>query len=131
MQPAGRPAAWSPRKDAPRMARKNGGAARRGRPAQDAPIDPAELAAGCWGTIYRALTELFQDEPFILRSQEVTERPFLPSAAVQFTMPDLPPVDWEHIRRKQAEQRRARRSRNAPQPPAIFIAPAERKDGER
>ncbi len=100
-------------------------ARRKVKPAQDAPIDPGELAAGYM------FPELFADEPLVLRSELATERPFQPSAAVQFTMPDLPPIDWEHIRKKQAEQRRARRSRSAPQPPAIFTAPAEGKDGER
>jgi len=111
------------------MARKSVGAARRGRSAQDTPIDPAELAAGYM------FPELFQDEPLILRSQEVTERPFVPSAAIQYTIPDLPPVDWEHIRQKQAEQRRARRHytarRGRPTTPPIFTAPAEGKDDQR
>ena len=101
------------------MARKNVGAARRGRPAQDAPIDPAELAAGYM------FPELFADEPLVLRSQLDTERPFVPSAAVQYTMPDLPPVDWEHIRKKQQEAARVRRRRRPPQPsPPTFTAPA-------
>lgn len=98
-------------------------ARRKVKPAQEAPIDPAELAASYM------FPELFADEPLVLRSKLATERPFQPSAAVQFTIPDLPPVDWEHIRRKHAEQRRVRRvgaaRRSAPQPPAIFTTLAE------
>ena len=67
------------------------------------PIDPAELAAGY------LFPELFADAPFSLISQEAEEHPFAPSAAVQHTIPDLPPVDWEHIRKKDAERRRQRR----------------------
>lgn len=100
-------------------------ARRKVKPAQDAPIDPAELAAGYM------FPELFTDEPLVLRGELATEPLFVPSAAVQYIMPDLPPLDWEHIRKKQAEQRRARRRRPAPTSPPIFTAPAERKDGEQ
>ena len=124
-------------------ARRGRPQARRSRPSQSERVDPADLAAGYM------FPELFQDEPLLLRSQEVTERPFAPSAAVQYTIPDLPPVDWEHIRKKQAEQRRARsvgRARRnrpptitAPAPtnhvdavfkPRIVIEPIEREDGQ-
>ena len=107
-------------------------ARRKVKPAQDAPIDPAELAAGYM------FPELFSDEPLTLCSELATERPFVPSAAVQYTMPGLPPIDWEHIRKKQVERRRARRvgaARRAAQAgrgsPPVFTAPAGAKDSER
>jgi hypothetical protein len=71
----------------------------------DAPPRECDLAAGY------LFPELFADEPFSLISQEAEERPFAPSAAVQYLMPDMPPVDWEHIRKKDAERRRQRRAR--------------------
>ncbi len=67
----------------------------------DAPVDPAELAVGYM------FPELFADEsPLILRSQNYDESPFEPSATVQHAMPDMPPVDWNHIRARAAQQRR-------------------------
>jgi hypothetical protein len=69
------------------------------------PIDPADLAAGY------LFPELFAAEPFAWHSQEAEDSPFQPTAHVQHTIPDLPPVDWDHMRRKQAEQRRKRRHR--------------------
>lgn len=79
---------------------------------RETPIDPADLAAGYM------FPELFDDEP-LLRSQEATETAFQPSAAVQHTMPDLPPIDREHIRRRQAARRRGRVRRKPPQPTVI------------
>jgi hypothetical protein len=65
--------------------------------------------------------ELFEDEPLTLRCQEVEQRPFAPTAALQYTLPDLPPVDWERIRQKQRaaaqhRRRRGRQQRTAPAP---------------
>jgi hypothetical protein len=95
-------------------------------PAHSQPIDPADLAAGY------LFPELFADEPFSLISEEAEERPFAPSAAVQHTIPDLPPVDWEHIRKKDAarrRQRRARRSTSEPRVrPLVFVPTAEAPD---
>ena len=54
---------------------------------RETPIDPADLAAGYM------FPELFDDEQPLLRSQEATNSPFQPSAAVQHTMPGLPPID--------------------------------------
>jgi hypothetical protein len=85
-------------------------------------VDPADLAAGYM------FPELFADEPFALRSQEAIERPFAPTAAAQLSMPGLPPVDWEHIRQKQAEARQRRQRRQtAPAAPRVFVVepPAE------
>ena len=100
--------------------------------AENAPIDPADLAAGYM------FPDLFADEPLVLRSQEATERPFAPSAAVQYTIPDLPPVDWEHVRKKQQEAARARRRRRQTRnlidevfKPRIVIEPIEGKDAQR
>ena len=92
----------------------------RRRKAEPEQIDPADLAAGYM------FPELFADEPFALRSQEVVERPFVPTAAAQLSMPGLPPVDWEHIRKKQAEKKRrsahAKTGRQpAPAAPRVFV----------
>ncbi len=73
------------------------------RRATEQPIDPSQLASGYM------FPELFADPPFRLVSQEADDSPFAPSSVVQHTMPDLPSVDWDHIRRKHAEQRRMRR----------------------
>ncbi|KPV49673.1 hypothetical protein SE17_31285 [Kouleothrix aurantiaca] len=79
-------------------------------------IDPAGLAAGYM------FPERFAAESFALRSQEATERPFAPTAAAQLAMPGLPPVDWEHIRQKQAQARQARKRRQpAPAAPRVFV----------
>ncbi len=97
-------------------------ARRKSQPAEQ-PIDPANLAAGYM------FPELFEErERLILRSQEATDQPFTPSAAVQHTMPDMPPVDWEHIvRKQQAEQRRKKNPRHAQggsrrSPPFLLIS---------
>ena len=66
-------------------------------------IDPAELAAGY------IFPELFADAPFRLISQFADDSPFRPAAVVQRTLPDMPPPDYEHIRRTDAERRRNRR----------------------
>jgi len=65
----------------------------------------AELADG------PLFPELFADAPFRWRDQIADDSPFRPATIVQQTMPDMPPPDYEHIRRKDAERRRARRSR--------------------
>ena len=89
-------------------------------------VDPADLAAG------HMFPELFdQPPPFALISQEAIERPFAPAAAVQHTIPDLPPIDWEHIRKKQVERRRSRGGGRARRGrPPIFTAPAEQQERE-
>jgi hypothetical protein len=72
----------------------------------DAPADPTELAAGYM------FPDLFADEPpLVLRSQDYDESPFEPAATTQIAMPDMPPVDWNHIREKAAAERRRRRQR--------------------
>ena len=54
-----------------------------------------------------------------------------PAAAVQHTIPDLPPIDWEHIRKKQVERRRSRGGGRARRGrPPIFTAPAEQQERE-
>ena len=79
-------------------------------------VDPADLAAGYM------FPELFANELFAFRSQEAIERPFVPTAAAQLSMPGLPPVDWEHIRKKQAQARQARQRRQpAPAAPRVFV----------
>ena len=90
-------------------------------------IDPADLAAGYM------FPELFADEPFALRSQEAIERPFVPTAATQLSMPGLPPIDWEQIRQKQAEKKRrsayAKPSRQpAPAAPRVFVVEPPTED---
>jgi hypothetical protein len=69
------------------------------------PIDPAELAAGYM------FPDLFADAPFSLISQEAEDSPFMPSAAVQCVMPDMPPIDWDHIQQKDAARKRQQRRR--------------------
>lgn len=65
----------------------------------------AELAAG------PLFPELFADEPYTWHDQIADDSPFRPAAVVQRALPDMPPPDYEHIRRKDAERRRARRRR--------------------
>lgn len=69
-------------------------------------IDPCDLASGY------IFPELFADAPrFRLISEIADDSPFQPSAVVQQRMLGLPPPDHDHIRRKDAERRRARRRR--------------------
>ena len=73
--------------------------------------DPAELAAGY------LFPELFETEPLhpegTRRSQEAEDTPFRPSAVVQPRLPGMPPVDWEHVRQREAAQRRKRQRRRS------------------
>ena len=70
------------------------------------PIDPSQLASGYM------FPELFEPPPFALRSQEAHDSPFEPQPKpIQHQIPDMPPIDWDHIRRLQHKQKLARRRR--------------------
>jgi hypothetical protein len=77
-----------------------------------AAIDPAQLAAGYM------FPDLFTEPPFTLVSEAAADSPFAPSAAVQHTMPGMPPVDWEHIRRQRAAARTTKTRRQ--KQPTVF-----------